>query len=89
MMVDQQADFDPSEVMDWERVTPPLWWGAAGHFIVADRHLPNGVRQHMVEGHVEPGLIVDNAHVIGEDDVPDAVFSATLSHLSAEQGVPG
>lgn len=85
----KDAGFKPSEVMAWERVSPPLWWGAAGRFVVADRHLPDGTRQHMVPGRVEPGVVVGNAEVIGEDDVPGAVFSATPSDLSEDDGGPG
>lgn len=70
------------EVMGWERVKPPIWWPAAGRHVVADRHLPDGMRQHMVKGSVPAGTVIDNAQVIGADDVPEAKFSATLSHLS-------
>ena len=68
--------------LPWERVTPPLWWKAAKQHIVADRTLPDGVRQHMVKGHVEPGRIIANAQVIGEADAIGALFSETPSHLS-------
>lgn len=67
----------------WERITPPVHWNAFDRYIIADRHLPDGTRQHMVKGHVEAGLVVDNAMVIGEDDVPDAKYSDHPSHLSA------
>lgn len=68
--------------MKWERVTPPLFWPAAKAFVVADRHLPDGIRQHMVQGSVAPGLVIANAQVVGEDDLPDAEFSELPSHLS-------
>lgn len=71
------------DAMSWERVIPPLWWAQAGMHIVADRHLPDGTRQHMVQGSVEPGLVIANAEIVGEADVTDALFSDTLSHLSA------
>lgn len=77
---------DIDDAMPWERVVPPLWWPKAGMYVVADRHLPDGTRQHMVRGNVEPGLIVANAEIIGEADVPDAPFSDKLSHLSAAAG---
>lgn len=67
---------------DWERVEPPVWWSAAGRYVIADRHLPDGTRQHMVEGSVQPGVIIANAHVIGANDQNSARFSATPSHLS-------
>lgn len=70
------------EVVAWERVAPPVFWKAMGRHVVADRHLPNGTRQHMVTGHVEEGLVVSGAQVFGEDDCHDALFSPHLSHLS-------
>lgn len=69
-------------VMAWERVVPPVFWKEFGGYVVADRHLPDGTRQHMVQGHVEPGLVVANAQVVGEEDCVGAVFSDKLSHLS-------
>ena len=77
-------EFDANGVMKWERVKPPLWWPAAQRHIVADRCLPDGNRQHMVEGRVERGLVIANAQVIGEQDTPDAEFAAWPSHLSLE-----
>ncbi len=76
------VDYGIDGVMKWERVTPPLQWPAAKAVIVADRHLPDGTRQHMVQGSVQPGLVVANAQVIGQDDVPHAEFASVLSHLS-------
>lgn len=73
---------DEDGVMDWEHVQPPIWWSAAGRHVVADRHLPDGMRQHMVDGSVLAGTVIANAQVIGVDDVPDARFSAALSHVS-------
>ena len=74
-----------SEAMKWERVVPPLPWPAANALVVADRHLPDGTRQHMIQGSAKQGLIVDNAQVIGEDDQPDAEFSDQVSHLSDQR----
>lgn len=76
------TEYGEDECMKWERVLPPLWWPAAKAMVVSDRHLPDGTRQHMVHGSVKPGLVVANAQVIGQDDVPRAEFSAVLSHLS-------
>lgn len=75
-------EFGSDGAMRWERVTPPVWWPAAGLHVVADRTLPDGVRQHMVEGHVPAGLVIGNAQVIGASDAPQAEFSSTTSHLS-------
>lgn len=77
-----EIEFDKDGVMKWERVTPPIPWPAANAVIVADRHLPDGTRQHMVQGSVQPGLVVANAQVIGQDDVSHAEFASVLSHLS-------
>lgn len=77
-----QIEFGKDGVMKWERVTPPLQWEEADALIVADRHLPDGTRQHMVRGSVAPGLVIANAQVIGEDDAPDAEFASVTSPLS-------
>lgn len=71
------------EAMPWERVSPPVWWETGQVFVVADRCLPDGTRQHMVPGHVPSGVVIGNAQVIGEADVPGAQFSEKPSHLSA------
>jgi hypothetical protein len=68
--------------MLWERVEPPYHWKTTGLYIVADRHLNDGTRQHMVEGHVEPGCVRAGAQVVGRADIPDAEYSDQLSHLS-------
>lgn len=75
--------FEQCEVRPWERVTPPLWWPAAERYVIADRTLPDGRRQHLVEGSVAPGTVIANADVIGYADCPDAPFSETPSHLSS------
>ena len=82
------TDFDSQGVRKWERVSPPLHWPAAEAFIVADRHLPDGTRQHMIQGSAARGLVVNNAQVVGEDDTPQAEFSTRLSHLSRGVGGP-
>lgn len=73
---------DDDGAMPWSRVEPPLWWPVAGRYIIGDRHLPDGTRQHLVLGPVATGTVVANAQVIGADDVPLAAFAPTLSHLS-------
>jgi len=77
-----QTEFGKDSAMKWERVSPPLPWAAADALVVADRHLPDGTRQHMVRGSAVPGLVVANAQVIGEDDTPQAEFSTIASYLS-------
>lgn len=62
--------FDASDVMPWERWEPPVFWPDYGVFVVADRHLPDGTRQHVVRGSVPAGTIVANAQVFGADDLP-------------------
>lgn len=82
MSVESKSLFDEADAMPWERVNPPLWWAEASRHVIADRHLPDGTRQHMVEGHVPAGTVVANAQVIGSLDVPGACFSSEPSHLS-------
>lgn len=76
-----QTESGSDEAMKWQRVNPPIWWPAAKASVVADRHLPDGTRQHMIRGSAKPGLVIANAQVIGEDDLPDAEFSEVPSHL--------
>ena len=76
------TEYGKDDCMKWERVVPPIQWDAAKALIVADRHLPDGTRQHMIRGSAQPGLVVANAQVIGEDDAPLAEFSEVPSHLS-------
>ncbi|WP_137917193.1 hypothetical protein [Hydrogenophaga sp. 2FB] len=61
-----EVTFEPHEVMDWVPMNPPHWWTAAGAFVIADRHLPDGTRQHMIRGPAQPGLVIANAQVISE-----------------------
>lgn len=79
-------EFQDNGVMKWMRVEPPLWWPRAGKFIVADRHLPDGTRQHMVAGKMPDGCVIANAEILGEDSLKEPVlFSTTPSHLSNTQ----
>ena len=65
-----------SDVMKWQSVSPMgYYWKEADAIVIGDRHLPNGVRQHLVKGSVPKGLVISNAQVIGEDDVPEVKFS--------------
>lgn len=59
-----EADFPP-----WGYLTPPFFWKAFGAEVIADRHLPDGTRQHLVRGHVPQGTVVSNAQVFGQDDL--------------------
>ncbi len=80
--IDMELEFGNDGTMKWQRVIPPIQWDAAQALIVADRHLPDGTRQHMVPGSVPAGRVVANAQVIGEVDVPLAEFASVPSHLS-------
>lgn len=53
-----------NDVMKWEPMNEK--WGK--YHVIGDRHLPNGIRQHLVKGFVLPGTMKDNAHVIGDND---------------------
>ena len=63
------SGFSAGEVADWEIWDPPRYWPQAGRMVLADRHLPNGRRQHIVEGVVQDGLEVANADVFGEEAI--------------------
>lgn len=76
-----EVEFGQDGAMKWQRVTPALFWRKANALIVADRHLPDGTRQHMVQGSVRPGRVVDGAQIIGEADSRDAEYSEVPSHL--------
>lgn len=52
----------------WERLEVPLWWPEAGRFVIGDRHLADGRRQHLVMGTVPAGTAIAEADVIGADD---------------------
>lgn len=82
MSKEKVMPLDGTNVMDWQRVEPAIWWPAASAWVVADRHLPNGTRQHMIRGHAPDGLVIANAQVIGEADVNNPRFSDLPSHLS-------
>lgn len=66
----------------WQRVVPAIAWKPYGLTVVADRHLPDGTRQHLVREEVPVGCVVANAQVICERCVPTEAFSDQLSHLS-------
>lgn len=68
--------------MQWERVAPPYYWAEIDDYVIADRHLPDGTRQHMVRGTVEPGRVVRNAQIIGHAESGISLRSAPLSSLS-------
>ena len=55
--------------LEWMPMKPYLW---RGWWIVADWHLPDGTRQRLVRGQVPDGLIINNAHIIGENSLPDS-----------------
>lgn len=64
-------------VMKWQRSQEPIYWPKAGLWVVADRHLPCGTREHMVQGSVSKGLVIGNANVIGEDDAGPVDYSSS------------
>lgn len=83
MSVKSGPEFGSDGVMKWERVERPLWWPAARAHIVADRHLPDGTRQHMLDVDVQVGAVLCGAQLVGRDSVQSAEFSSRSSHLSA------
>lgn len=81
--------FDDENALPWERVEPPLWWPEANAFIIGDRHLPDGTRQHLTLGKQPPGRMVANAHVLGIEDLGGAVEFGGDSPLSGFGGLSG
>lgn len=66
-----QVTFTEHEIMQWQPVEPPHWWPAAGACVVADRHLPDGTRQHQVRAQVPEGLVIANAQVFSAFALPE------------------
>lgn len=62
--------FDESDVMPWKPMAEPYFWHDLGVTVIADRHLPDGTRQHMVQEQVAPGLVHANAQVLSSWVVP-------------------
>ena len=60
------GQYELEDVREWERIEPALEW--RGYTVIGDRHLPNGIRQHLVKGSIPEGTIVNNAQIIGEDN---------------------
>lgn len=78
----ERVEFGADAEMLWQQVDPPIWWAAAGRYVVADRHLSDGTRQHMVAGSIRHGTVIANAQIVGQADVKNVKFSAIRSHLS-------
>ena len=76
-------EFSENGTMKWQRVIPKLYWEKANAYIVADRFMNDGTRQHMIQGSVTKGTVIANAEVIGEAD-GEYEFADKLSHLSKE-----
>jgi hypothetical protein len=58
--------FDETDICAWEYFNPPYYWQEINGEVIADRTLPDGTRQHMVRGHVTPGMVVCNAQIVGQ-----------------------
>ncbi len=54
-----------SNALPFEPIDPPFWWVAAQRYAIASRHLPDGTRQIVVQGHMPAASIIDNAQVFG------------------------
>lgn len=79
--VAQLLEPDPAQESTWFRVVPALWWPQAQAYVVADSHMPDGTRRHLVRGTCVPGHIVAGAQVLGEEDQAPPVTCTELSHL--------
>ena len=75
-------EYKPEDIQPWEIVEPPYWWSKINMYIIADRTLPDGVRQHMVRGYVKVGTVVNNAQILMEKDCQNDLYSSELSPLS-------
>lgn len=62
--------------MKWLRVDPPYWWPPAKCYVIGDRHLSDGTRQHLVTDSVKPGTVINNAEVISQERL------ATIEYLA-------
>lgn len=64
-----RGSYNPDDVQPWTRLEPPFFWALLGDEVIADRHLPDGVRQHLVRGTVQPGKVLANAQILGQADL--------------------
>ena len=63
---------NPTDAVKFEKVVPPYFWSKYNLTVLYDRHLPNGIRQHVVAEHVPNGTILDNAEIYWNND-PEVV----------------
>jgi hypothetical protein len=71
-------------VTPWHPVMPSIYWDVEGGFhIVGDRHADDGTREHLVLGSVPEDTYINNARIVGIDDLACLVCWGTLSHLSS------
>jgi hypothetical protein len=54
-------------VREWNRIDPPIYVKELEDYVIADRHLPNGIRQHVVQGKPKLGAFWANAQIFGAD----------------------
>ena len=57
----------PENVMEWEILDTSIYAEGFNDWIVADRHLPNGIRQHVIKGKVPEVRVWHNAEIFGSD----------------------
>lgn len=88
-MTTPRIEFGNDGLMKWERVEPPLFWSAAQMHVIADRFLPDGTRQHMVDQPVPPDTFIGNAQLVSPIEDTGNEFSSYLSHLSFQKQRPG
>lgn len=60
----------------WFRVEPAYWWTDAKLFVIGDRYVADGRRQHLVQGSVLENTVIGNADVFGDVEHPHAEFSS-------------
>lgn len=69
--------YDTLDQNPWKVFLSPVPWAGTKWSVLADRHLPDGTRQHIVDGEVEPGQMFANAMLFGQDHLHTLVPETT------------
>jgi len=64
-MTKNKIDFNPEGVMEWEFLDTPIYAEGLNDWVIADRYLPSGIRQHVMKGEVPKGTVWQNAEIFG------------------------
>ena len=83
-MISMKMLIEESDAPPWQVLSPAYAWKEHNLLVLADRHLLDGTRQHLVAGSVPPGLQLSNAQIFGYDDLVAA--GVRLSGLQLPAG---